>query len=59
MNQSDYKAILDSLTLEEKASLCSGRDMWHFKGIERLAPTPEGGDSSEEEEENPVKDATL
>ena len=30
-----------------------------FKGIERLAPTPEGGDSSEEEEENPVKDATL
>ena len=28
--------IVQKLTLEEKASLCSGRDMWHFKGIERL-----------------------
>jgi len=24
------------MTLEEKASLCSGKDFWHLKGIERL-----------------------
>ncbi|NIV33640.1 MAG: hypothetical protein GWN58_30600, partial [Anaerolineae bacterium] len=24
------------MTLEEKASLCSGLDFWHLKGIERL-----------------------
>jgi len=28
--------ILKELTLEEKASLCSGLDFWHLKGIERL-----------------------
>ena len=28
--------IVEKLSLEEKASLCSGKDMWHFKGIERL-----------------------
>ncbi|WP_186578926.1 glycoside hydrolase family 3 C-terminal domain-containing protein [Aquibacillus kalidii] len=32
----DIKSIVDSLTLEEKASLCSGLDFWHLKGIERL-----------------------
>lgn len=28
--------ILSQLTLEEKASLCSGRDFWHTKAIKRL-----------------------
>lgn len=28
--------LLKELTLEEKASLCSGKDFWHLKGIERL-----------------------
>jgi beta-glucosidase len=28
--------ILNSLTLEEKASLCSGKDFWHLRGIPRL-----------------------
>jgi beta-glucosidase len=30
-----YKTIQE-MTLEEKASLCSGLDMWHLKSIERL-----------------------
>lgn len=29
-------ALLEELTLTEKASLCSGQDFWHFKSIERL-----------------------
>ena len=28
--------ILKALTLEEKAALCSGRDFWHTKAVERL-----------------------
>jgi beta-glucosidase len=32
----DVKAIISQMTLEEKASLCSGADFWHTKGIERL-----------------------
>ena len=28
--------VLASLTLEEKAGLCSGADFWHLKGVERL-----------------------
>lgn len=31
-----HQDILDKMTLEEKASLCSGKDFWHLKGIERL-----------------------
>ena len=31
-----YADIIGKMTLEEKASLCSGKDMWHFKGVERL-----------------------
>ena len=31
-----YADLIGKMTLEEKASLCSGKDMWHFKGIERL-----------------------
>lgn len=30
------KSIISQMTLEEKASLCSGKDFWHLKGIERL-----------------------
>lgn len=32
----DLKAILSEMTLEEKAGMCSGKDFWHLKGIERL-----------------------
>lgn len=32
----DTEKILSQLTLEEKASLCSGRDFWHTKAVERL-----------------------
>ena len=32
----DIKQIISQMTLEEKASLCSGMDFWHLKGIERL-----------------------
>ena len=31
-----YADLIAKMTLEEKASLCSGKDMWHFKGVERL-----------------------
>ncbi len=32
----NIKKIISQMTLEEKASLCSGLDMWHTKPIERL-----------------------
>ncbi len=32
----DINHILEILTLEEKAALCSGADFWHTKAIERL-----------------------
>ena len=32
----DIEKILSQMTLEEKASLCSGRDFWHTKAIARL-----------------------
>jgi len=32
----DIKKIITEMTLEEKASLCSGLDFWHTKGIKRL-----------------------
>lgn len=32
----NLKEMVQALTLEEKASLCSGRDFWHTQGIERL-----------------------
>jgi beta-glucosidase len=34
--QRNIKEIISKMTLEEKAGLCSGRDFWHTKGIERL-----------------------
>jgi beta-glucosidase len=32
----NIKQLIEEMTLEEKASLCSGLDFWHMKGIERL-----------------------
>jgi len=32
----DTKTLISQMTLEEKASLCSGRNFWYLKGIERL-----------------------
>jgi len=31
-----YAQLISQMTLEEKASLCSGGDFWHTKAIERL-----------------------
>ena len=32
----DALEIARSMTLEEKAGMCSGKDFWHLKGVERL-----------------------
>ena len=32
----DIKNLISQMTIEEKASLCSGKDFWYLKGIERL-----------------------
>ncbi|MFL6554806.1 MAG: glycoside hydrolase family 3 C-terminal domain-containing protein, partial [Bacillus sp. (in: firmicutes)] len=32
----NMKQLIEKMTLEEKASLCSGLDFWHMKGIDRL-----------------------
>jgi len=32
----DIKQIISQMTLEEKVSLCSGKNMWELNGIERL-----------------------
>ncbi len=37
---SDYKAMIDAMTLEEKASLLSGADFWRSRAIERLNIPP-------------------
>lgn len=31
-----HKDLISQVTLKEKASLCSGKDFWHLKSIERL-----------------------
>ncbi|MDR3318773.1 MAG: glycoside hydrolase family 3 C-terminal domain-containing protein [Clostridiales bacterium] len=36
MNAKQIKELVKEMTLEEKASLCSGRDNWNLKGVERL-----------------------
>ncbi|MDR0375559.1 MAG: glycoside hydrolase family 3 C-terminal domain-containing protein [Treponema sp.] len=36
MRQEEIKTLVEQLTLEEKAALCSGRDIWHSKAVERL-----------------------
>lgn len=35
MNE-NVTALLNEMTLEEKAGMCSGLDFWHLKGVERL-----------------------
>lgn len=32
----DIRSIISQMTLEEKAGMCSGKDFWHLKGVERL-----------------------
>jgi len=34
------KTLVSQMTVAEKASLCSGRDFWYLKGIERLGLKP-------------------
>ncbi|MDD7738868.1 MAG: glycoside hydrolase family 3 N-terminal domain-containing protein, partial [Lachnospiraceae bacterium] len=36
MKADKIRELINQMTLEEKASLCSGLDFWHTKGIERL-----------------------
>lgn len=36
MTQRNIPQLVQQLTLEEKAGLCSGLDFWHLKGVERL-----------------------
>ena len=36
----DIQKTISQMTLEEKASLCSGSDFWHTQGIERLGIRP-------------------
>lgn len=36
MDTKNIEQLLHKMTLEEKASLCSGEDFWHTKAIERL-----------------------
>lgn len=36
MMERDVKAIVKQMTLEEKAGMCSGKDFWHLKSVERL-----------------------
>lgn len=36
MTEKEIKEIVAQMTLEEKASLCSGEDFWHTKAVERL-----------------------
>ena len=32
----DVKQIVNQMTLEEKAAMCSGADFWHTEKVERL-----------------------
>ncbi|MCR5487301.1 MAG: glycoside hydrolase family 3 C-terminal domain-containing protein [Lachnospiraceae bacterium] len=32
----DIKKLVNEMTLEEKAGMCSGKDFWHLKSVERL-----------------------
>lgn len=32
----ELKSIIKEMTLEEKAGMCSGKDFWHLKSVERL-----------------------
>ena len=32
----DIRSIISQMTLKEKAGMCSGKDFWHLKGVDRL-----------------------
>ena len=34
-----HSELIEKLTLEEKAALCSGKDFWHLNSVERLGLT--------------------
>ena len=36
MMDSRIQQLIDAMTLEEKASLCSGKNYWYLESIERL-----------------------
>ena len=36
MKHAEIEKVIREMTLEEKAGLCSGADMWHTKAVERL-----------------------
>ena len=36
MKKKEIKDLISRMTLEEKASLCSGQDFWHTKEVARL-----------------------
>lgn len=36
MNREKIKTLIEEMTLEEKAGLCSGKDFWRTKAVERL-----------------------
>ena len=36
MTINDIKKIVAQMTIEEKAALCSGREFWHTKKVDRL-----------------------
>lgn len=36
MEMGKIRELIGQMTLEEKASLCAGKDFWHLRGIERL-----------------------
>mgnify|MGYP001342151320 CR=1 FL=1 len=48
METAKIKELVSKMTLEEKASLCSGLDFWHTKGVERLGIPSEMVSRSEE-----------
>ena len=31
-----HQELISQMSLEEKASLCSGKDFWHLKSVKRL-----------------------
>ncbi len=39
-NKEKARSLVSQMTLAEKASLCSGRDFWYLKGVERLGLQP-------------------
>ena len=36
LGKSPINEVINAMTLEEKAGMCSGLDFWHLKSVERL-----------------------